>query len=160
MARFTTDGLDDLIQQLDAMGNDVAELAEEMLFAGAEEVAEAWRKSAEQHGHRDTGEMIKAIGYPRTPRRVGDIKAIDIYPIGTEPDRIRKKASQDREGNILPIGGTIKGKRHAEKAFQTHYGTSKHPGSHWVDDADDMAGPMVEKRLWEIYDDWLRDHGM
>ncbi|NLW24754.1 MAG: hypothetical protein GXY91_05875, partial [Clostridia bacterium] len=70
--------------------------------------------------------------------KIGDLKEVDIYPQG-----------KDR-----------KGVRNAEKAFVLHYGTSKLPASHWVDDADEMAGPMVEERLTKMFDEWLEKHGM
>ena len=115
-----------------------SELADEMLIAGAEEVREVWKKSAEKHEHKDTGDMIASINYSRQVRKIGDIKEVDIYPQG-----------KDR-----------KGVRNAEKAFILHYGTSRISASHWVDDADEMAGPMVEERLINIFDDWLEKHGM
>jgi HK97 gp10 family phage protein len=138
MARFRTEGLDELIDRMTEMELTTGELADEMLFAGAEEVKKAWKKSAEQHRHRDTGDMINAINYSRQVRKIGDIKEVDIYPQGKDK----------------------KGVRNAEKAFILHYGTSRIPASHWVDDADEMAGPMVEERLWTMYDEWLEKHGM
>lgn len=138
MARFRTQGLDDLIERMTEMELTTSELAEEMLFAGAEEVKEAWKKSAQMHRHKDTGDMINSIDYTRKVRKIGDIKEVDIYPQG-----------KDR-----------KGIRNAEKAFILHYGTSKIEASHWVDDADEIAGPKVEKRLTEIFDNWLEKHGM
>lgn len=138
MARFRTEGLDDLIDTMEEMELTTSELAREMLFAGADEIKIAWKKSAEMHKHRDTGDMIESIGYPRKVAQIADIKSVDIYPQG-----------KDRKGT-----------RNAEKAFILHYGTSKLPGSHWVDTADDIAGPMVEERLYKIFDDWLQKHGM
>jgi HK97 gp10 family phage protein len=138
VARFRTEGLDDLIERMAEMELTTSELADEMLIAGAEEVREAWKKSAEKHEHKDTGDMIASINYSRQVRKIGDIKEVDIYPQG-----------KDR-----------KGVRNAEKAFILHYGTSRISASHWVDDADEMAGPMVEERLTNIFDDWLEKHGM
>lgn len=138
MARFRTEGLDDLIDTMEEMELTTSELAREMLFAGADEIKIAWKKSAEMHKHRDTGDMIESIGYPRKVTQIADIKSVDIYPQG-----------KDRKGT-----------RNAEKAFILHYGRSKLPGSHWVDTADDIAGPMVEERLYKIFDDWLQKHGM
>ena len=138
MARFRTEGLDELIERMTEMELTVSELADEMLIAGAEEVREAWKKSAEEHGHIDTGDMINSIDYSKQVRQIGDIKEVDIYPQG-----------KDR-----------KGVRNVEKAFILHYGTSRIPASHWVDDADEMAGPMVEERLTKMFDEWLAEHGM
>jgi len=160
MARFDTSGLDDLIRDMNAMGESTGELAEEMLFAGADVVKESWRYAAAMHDLKDTGDMIESIGYPRQPTRAGDVISLDIYPQG-----------KDR-----------KGVRNAEKAFILHYGTSsaasikrgerrawrkgkkyKNPGipaTHWVDDADDIAGDRVLPRLLAIFDRWLAEHNM
>ena len=43
-----------------------------------------------------------------------------------------------------------------EKAFLLHYGTSKIHGSHWVDEADQDAGPMVQDVFEKIWDRHLK----
>lgn len=133
MARFDTSGIDEIIKEVVRLGEAGAEVGDKMLMAGAEEVKEAWRTSAEKHGHRDLGDMIEKIGYPRQPKDVGGIRTIDIYPQG-----------KDR-----------KGVRNAEKAFILHYGSSSIKGSHWVDDADAEAGPRVQQAMEDIFDDYL-----
>lgn len=130
MARFDVSGLDDLLADMKQMGELVGETADKMLLAGAEEVRKAWQISAEKHNHKDTGDLIKSIGYAKKPKTARDVRTIDIYPQG-----------KDR-----------KGVRNAEKAFVLHYGTSSIPASHWVDDADDMSeGPVTEayERIWD-----------
>lgn len=131
MARFDTTGLDALIDEMRAEGELSSSVADDMLMAGADEVAKAWKRAAEEHGLRDTGDMINSIGYPRTPKNVGDIRTIDIYPQGV-----------DR-----------KGVRNAEKAFILHYGTSKRPGTHWVDDADRYSGETVVPAMQKIWNE-------
>ena len=129
MARFETAGLDDLFREMELEGELVGDTADEMLMAAAEVVAEEWRKSAERHKHRDTGDMIKSIGYPRQPKTVRDVRYIDIYPQGRDE----------------------KGIRNAEKAFILNYGTSKKPGSHWIDEADANSAEPVQRvmeRIW------------
>ena len=134
MARFDTSGLDDVLADMKRLGELEGETADKMLMAGAEQVKKAWKSSAEKHRHRDTGDMIESIGYPRKPKTVYGVRAIDIYPQG-----------KDR-----------KGVRNAEKAFILHYGTKKKPGSHWVDDADEMAAPLVTQAMTEIWDEHLK----
>lgn len=152
MARFRTEGLDELIADLDRMGQTTGELAERILMAGAEQVKRAWRKSADIHKLRLTGQLIDSIGYPRKPRRIRDLLAIDIYPQGmstyTEDPKTGKRIERKK-----PV-------RNAEVAFINHYGTSKNPGSRWVDTADDLAGPTVEAEALRIYDEWLGQHKM
>lgn len=135
MARFNTDGLDDLLADMKRMGELTGETADKMLMAGAEEVKTAWKASAERHKHRLSGDMIESIGYPRSPSSAGDIKSIDIYPQG-----------KDR-----------KGVRNAEKAFILNYrATKKHPPSHWIDEADIDAGPKVQGAMEAIWNEHLK----
>ncbi len=138
MARFDTSGLDDLIQDVLGLGDVAEEAGEKMLLAGAEEVKQAWKDSAEKHKLRDTGDMIESIDYARKPKNVGGIKSVDIYPQG-----------KNRHGI-----------RNAEVAFVQHYGTSKLPATHWVDDADDASGPKVQAAMEKIYDEELKQKGL
>ncbi len=133
MARFDTTGIDDIIDELIRMGEAGKEAGDKMLLAGAEEVKQAWKESAERHRHRDMGDLINSIGYLRQPKDVGGVREIDIYPRG-----------KDR-----------KGVRNAEKAFVLHYGTSSIYGSHWVDDADEASGPKVQAAMENIWDNFI-----
>lgn len=146
MARFDTSGLDGIISEMEQEGELVGETADEMLMAGAEQVKIAWKRSAEMHKHKDTGEMIASIGYARRPKNINGNKSIDIYPHGkASSGTYRPKLAHGRHGKSIPL-------TNAAKAFITHYGTSRIPGSHWVDDADAMAGPLVEQAMREIWD--------
>lgn len=133
MARFDTSGIDDIINEITRLGDAGKEVGDEMLLAGAEEVKQAWRQSAERHKLRDTGDMINSIGYARKPKNIGDVRAIDIYPQG-----------KDR-----------KGVRNAEKAFVHEYGTSSIPAKHWVTEADEVAGPKVQAAMEKVYDKFI-----
>lgn len=117
MARFDMSGLEDVIRDMERMGEKSGDVAKAMLFAGAEKVKSAWRSAVESHGLVDTGDMLESIGYKRNPKKVGDDISVEIYPQGT-----------DR-----------KGVRNAEKAFILHYGTSSRRGTRFVDDADRMS---------------------
>ena len=134
MARFDTGGLDDLINEMQRMGQDTGEVAEEMVNAAVEEIREAWRKSAQEHGHHDTGAMIESIGIGPGPVRAGGILYRDVYPQGTDS----------------------KGVRNAEKAFILNYGKHNMPASHWVDDADEKSGAPVQAACQAIWDRFLR----
>ena len=63
MARFSTSGLDDIIQEMQRMGQNVGPVAEEMCMAAVEEIRDAWKKSADDHGLRATGDMINSISF-------------------------------------------------------------------------------------------------
>lgn len=137
MARFNTSGIDKLINDVIRLGDAGQEVGDEMLIAGAEEVKQAWKESARKHDLKDTGDMIDSIGFSRKPKNVGDIRTIDIYPQG-----------KDR-----------KGIRNAEKAFILHYGSSSIRPRHWVDDADEAAGPRVQEAMEKVFYDFLNGKG-
>ena len=135
MAQFSTDGIDSIAEEMACMGEAAGEVADEMLLAGAEEVKRAWKETAERHGYRETGDMIESIRADKAPKSdANDVRRISVYPRG-----------EDR-----------KGVRNAEKAFLLHYGTSKIHGSHWVDEADQDAGPMVQDVFEKIWDRHLK----
>lgn len=138
MARFDTSGLTEIIQALEAVQDSMPQFADEALLASAQEVQKAWQDSAREHGHVDTGDMLKSITYPRKPKKAGDVMSIDIYPQGKDS----------------------KGVRNAEKAFVLHYGSSSIKGSHFVDDADEASGPLVEKAMTKVYDKLLKAKGL
>lgn len=150
MARFHTTGLDELIEQMGKMEQSTGDLAEKMLFAGAEEIRKAWRKAAKMHRLIDIGEMHDSIGYAKKPKRIQDILSIDIYPQGYS--KTTTAPSGKKRARVKKV-------RNAEKAFVLHYGSSRLPATYWVDTADDLAGPMVEDKLNSIFEKWLEKNG-
>lgn len=135
MARFNVSGLDETIEEMKRIGQMTGRTADAMLMAGAEEVRKAWKRSAEEHRHRDTGDMIASIGFTRTPKDVGSIRSIDIYPQGKDKRNIRN----------------------AEKAFILHYGTTKIRGSRWVDDADKISEQTVVPAMIRVWEQFLQN---
>ena len=135
MARFDVSGLDETIEDMKRLGQMTGQTADAMLMAGAEEVRKAWRQSAEEHRHRDTGDMIASIGFARKPKEIGSIRSIDIYPQGKDKRNIRN----------------------AEKAFILHYGTTKIRGSRWVDDADKISEQTVVPVMIRVWEQFLQN---
>ena len=135
MARFDVSGLDETIEEMKRLSQMTGQTADAMLMAGAEEVRKAWRQSAEEHRHRDTGDMIASIGFSRKPKEIGSIRTIDIYPQGKDKRNIRN----------------------AEKAFILHYGTTKIRGSRWVDDADKISEQTVVPAMIRVWEQFLQN---
>lgn len=133
MARFDTSGMDDLINDMIRMGETTGPMAEAMTMAAAEIIKRCWQRSAEEHGLRDTGEMIASIGYAGAPTNFGDALGIDVYPQGKDS----------------------KGVRNVEKAFIQHYGTGRVPATYWVDDADAYSEEAVPEALQAMWDEYL-----
>ena len=132
MARFDMSGLDAVVREMQARGEETGPVADAMLLKGAAEVRDAWRLAAGECGHRATGAMIESIGFPRGPEKIGEFRRIDIYPQGTDE----------------------RGVRNAYKAFLLHYGTSRIDGSHWVDLADrycEVSVVPAMEAVWTAY---------
>lgn len=132
MAMFSMKGLEDTIDQMRKMGEDTGPTADKMIMAGAEEVKKAWQYVAESRRHKKSGDMIESVGYAKTPERASSALWIDIYPQGDDS----------------------RGVRNAMKAFKIHYGTSKKPGDHWVDEANyyaEITAVPAMKKIWDEY---------
>lgn len=132
MARFSTEGLDDLIAEMERLKQDEGPVAEKIVNAAVEEIKIAWKETAEKHGYRDTGALINSIGIGPGPVRAGFLLYRDVYPHGKDK----------------------KGVRNAEKAFILHYGTSRIKASYWVDEADQASAEPVRlvcEQIWEEF---------
>ena len=139
MAKMSSSGLDEIFKQMYDMGEMMGEVADRMLYAGAEEVRKAWRKVANDLNYKDTGRMIESIDYAKGKSgKASDVKAVAIYPQGVNHKNVRN----------------------AEIAYILHYGTSKRPGSYWVDTAEALAAPEVERVVTEIWGEELRKRGL
>lgn len=135
MASLSTSGLDELIDKLEKVGQGMNEpLIDAMLQAGAEEVKKAWKKTADKYDLRNNGDMIESIDYSQKPKSLGAAKYIDIYPQGT-----------DRRGE-----------RNAEKAFLLHYGWSSFQGTHWVDEAEEIAEEPAIAAMEAVFDNLIK----
>lgn len=122
MALFNGEGFDELLADLQKDKDLIDDAAPDMLAAGAEVVADAWRDAIKAHDLIDTGDMLDSVG-PSDAVVTDREKKIAVYPQG-----------RDR-----------KGIRNAEKAFINHYGASRRKATHFVDDAETKAeGPAVD----------------
>lgn len=133
MARFEPSGFDEMEAQLRRMGEAAAPVVQEMLDAGAEVLKEAWRNTAERYKVRKTGHMIESIGVARGRE---DDPFREIYPQGKDPDT---------------------GVRNAEKAFTTHYGTSRIKARYWVDEAENAAQAPLNEAMQAVFDKRMQE---
>lgn len=122
MALFNGEGFDELLADLKKDADLLDAAAPDMLRAGAEVVADAWRDAIRANDLIDTGDMLDSVG-PSDAVNTDREKKIAVYPQG-----------RDR-----------KGVRNAEKAFINNYGASRRKATHFVDDAETKAeGPAVD----------------
>lgn len=138
MAMLDTSGINDIIKQMEQLGELTGTAADEMLIAGAEVVKKEMKQAASEAGLRDTGEMIDSIGYSKKPKKVNDVKSIDIYPQGVNR----------------------KGVRNAYVLFVHNYGTSRFKGTRCVEVAIARSTPKVESAMREKWNQKLKEKGL
>lgn len=133
MARFDTTGMQDLINEMQQMGQNGGDVARVMTLAAADEIAQSWRESIREHGFVKTGAMLDSVGFPKGAQQMGGMYYADIYPQGKDST----------------------GTRNAEKAFILNYGSSRLKPTYWTDEADARAETKVTERLSAIWGDFL-----
>ena len=100
MAKLTVSGFDELENRLKAIEKGLrGEAMQNMLYAGADVMINAWRGSIEGHHHIRSSQMLNSVG--KTGVNVGrDGLEISVYPMGTDSHRVNN----------------------AQKAYILHYG--------------------------------------
>lgn len=144
MAKFAVNGIDELaaeLKQLGQLGN--GELVSDMLEAGAEVVADEWRKGiqstvkSKEDGGRGTGDMEKSVAPAKGIKKADGVSVKEIYPQGKDS----------------------KGVRNAEKAFILHYGKSGQAPTRFVDAAEEAAEDKAVSAMENVFNDYLEKEG-
>ena len=141
MAKFAVNGIDELAAELMEMGQlDNGELVSEMLEAGAEVVADEWKKgirSAVKANGRSTGDMERSVAPAKGIKTVNGVSAKEIYPQGKDS----------------------KGVRNAEKAFVLHYGKSGQVATRFVDAVEEAAEDKAVEVMEDVFNNYLEKEG-
>lgn len=132
MARFKVTGLEEIIKDMNRLGQQVAPVADEMLQAGAAVVQWEWQRAISSAGHIDTGEMFGSVK-PTKIKDVGGVKALAVYPQGKDDT----------------------GTRNAEKAFIANYGRDDQPASHFADKAEENAEAPAQTAMEAVWDRFI-----
>ena len=150
MASITTTGFSDMLKDLEALGNDVDEMSEEMLTAGSDVAIDEWKKGIEAEEHKIVAKDGKGFVDKRGYIDTGDMRD----SVG------RAKKTRKGTAEIYPQGKDRKGIRNAEKAFILHYGTSSFQGSRFVDDIEEKASPEITVAMGHVMDEYLKKHNL
>jgi hypothetical protein len=132
MTKVTTVGIDDLIDYIDDLLSESDPQFDAMLNEAGSIIETHWKRSAERHKHVDTGDMVKKTKY--SIKTKGGHKIAEIYPRGKDK----------------------RGASNAMKAFVCHYGRPNKTGSFWIDEAENDAMKEVEKRMNDMWAEYLR----
>jgi len=128
VARFESEGLDALIDEIGGLAEEAGGAADEALKAGADVVVEAWKTAIDEFGLVDTGAMRDSVA-AKGPKADGNARKVDIYPLGKDSH----------------------GVRNAEKAFVLNYGRSNLKATNFVNKAEADA---EEKALAAMQAAW------
>lgn len=139
MARFNVVGLDGLIADLEKEAQRAEKLVPEMLEAGAEVIAKAQKKEAEQMIRSGKIRFLKNESRS-TGNFVASIKATPVKGVGAES-----------HVDVYPQGRDEKGVRNAEKGFLAEYGTKSMPSYPWMSVANEKAMPEAVEEMQEIW---------
>jgi len=153
MSAFKTEGIDEVLAEMQYYGELMGPTADKMLAAGAGEVKKAWKEEATRRKFHDDGHMIKSIGFSRKAVSAGDIQSIPIYPQGEDPDGVRNA----EKAYILHYGKKGSSSSRAKKRRgRNKFKQEGIPATHWVDDAERAAVAPVEAAYNKIWGDYLK----
>ena len=136
MARLKVTGLDELENKLKAIEKGLrGEAMQNMLYAGAEVLINAWKGEIQNKHHIRSGEMLQNVD--KTGINVGkDGLEISVYPQGTDSHRVTN----------------------AQKAYILHYGRqgkAKIKGDRFVTDAEKTAKPQVYAAMQNALNEYI-----
>ena len=94
MANLSTSGLEELLDDLEAIAEIPDETLLEMLTAEAEIIAEAQTAEAKAMGVYDTGKTAQSITYDKKPKETSDGKCIYVYPKGSRSDGNKRRVAE------------------------------------------------------------------
>lgn len=150
MAHIETTGFNSLLKDLEALGEDVNEMSDDMLAAGSTIAVDEWKKGIENEEHK----IVSPDGKGYQAKR-GYVDTGDMRDSVARAEKSRKNTAE-----IYPQGKDRKGVRNAEKAFILNYGTSSFQGSRFVEDLEEKASPDIYAAMGNVMDDALKKHGL
>jgi HK97 gp10 family phage protein len=135
MATFNVTGIESIIRDLQRMGDEAQNVAEKMLFAGADVMVWHWQNQIQAAGHiGETGDMIRSVKVDKAVKQKGGVMQITVYPRGKDET----------------------GTRNAEKAFIANYGRKRQTGSSFVTKAVESGKEQTWSAMESIWDKFIQ----
>lgn len=135
MAYISTQGLDELLSDMESIAEIPDDTVLEMLVAEAEVIAPAQASEARAMGVYDTGKTADSITYDRKLKVKDGSKSISVYPKGTRSDGNRRSV--------------------AEVAFVNEFGTSSQPARPFINTANEKSADAAVEAAAAVYDKFL-----
>ena len=155
MAKFTDDGLDGLMLSLQELAELPDDVEEEMLDDAARVVVGAHRRQLRALGLWDPGNagehLVDSITAHKKVETVDGVRkrSVLIYPTGKRAGS--KTIRRGRKGRAKPV-------EQNDVGFVHEFGAPKRgiPAKNWMQKANDLCAPDVEKAEFEVYDRWAQ----
>lgn len=140
MAQLTINGLDSLMDDLEAVAELPDSVASEMLNKQADVVVKAQKSQISSIGLVDTGMLKRSIRKSDSIKKTGSSRSMEVYPDGTRPN----------------------GVRNAEVGFIHEYGAkNKHiPAKKWMQQANESCAEKAAEAAREVYDEFLKSKNL
>lgn len=148
MARLTCN-INDTINALEGIFSIPDSVANEMMTAQANVVAEKQRQVGREMGVYRTGETLDSITAENSARRLRNGWSIRIYPRG-----LRKKTHTAKGDSAQ---STMR--RNAEVAFINEYGKKSQRARPFIRVANERCAVETTEAAMKVYDDWLKSRG-
>lgn len=135
MALLSIDGLDELMNDLEAVAEIPDGVAGEMLNRQADVVARAQRARIGEIGLVDSGMLLRSVRKTGRMIKKGANRSTEVYPQGTRPD----------------------GVTNATVGFVHEYGASgRHiPAKNWMSQANEACAAETTEAAREVYNEFL-----
>lgn len=140
MAILTTKGLEELLNDLEAVAELPDSVASEMLNKQADVVVKAQKSRISSIGLVDSGQLLRSINKDGSVKKKGSGRSIEISPQGSRTN----------------------GVRNAEVGFIHEYGApGKHiPAKNWMRQANEACADETTEAAREVYDKFLQSKNL
>lgn len=140
MSQLTIEGLEELMDDLEAVAELPDSVASEMLNKQADVVVKAQKSRISSIGLVDTGKLMRSVRKSDSIKKTGSSRSIEVYPDGTRPN----------------------GVRNAEVGFIHEYGAAKKniPAKKWMQQANEACAEKTTEAAREVYNKFLESKNL
>ncbi len=148
MARFTFQGLDDLVLSMEEVARIPESVIDGMLEAGADTLIPEIKARGEGYGVRDSGTMLDSLARGKIRQDRQGTRTIWVYFKGSRVQGTDKKTGKPRRV------------KNGEIAFLNEFGTRHQMARPFVGDTVEMSKATVTNAQAAVYDAWLQEIGL
>ncbi len=161
-----SNGLEELILDLNELAEMPDDIVFDMLEAAGEVVVEAQKKQLDKMGLVDTTTLRDSIEIDHKRKAKGNMRYINVYPHGPHHkyhSRVKTKAYQrSKHGRTYTYGGGDKEASNAEVAFVHEFGAEGRniPASQWMRTANEGCADEAVDAEFRVYDQYLKSKNL